>query len=103
MINPELISAEASAAQIPAASDNLPDNSNLQCNLCVTGLDESLTLADLDKMFSKFGPIKSLKLPICPKTNKSMCYGYVWFEQEESCKAAIAESKTFKNNSKMPY
>jgi hypothetical protein len=24
------------------AIENLPDNSNLQCNLCVTGLDESL-------------------------------------------------------------
>ena len=30
---------------------NLPDNSSLQCNLCVTGLDESLTSEDLHLLF----------------------------------------------------
>jgi hypothetical protein len=31
--------------------NNLPDNSSLQCNLCVTGLDESLTSEDLHLLF----------------------------------------------------
>ena len=31
--------------------ENLPDNSNLQCNLCVTNLDPSLVAADLYQIF----------------------------------------------------
>lgn len=42
--------------------NNLPDNSNLHCNLCVTGLDESLTSEDLHLIFQQFGDIKSCKV-----------------------------------------
>ena len=73
------------------------------CNLCVTGLDESLGHADLHQMFSKFGQIKSAKVAIDHKTHKSKCYGHVWFMQEDSCMKAIAESQTYQNNTKMPY
>jgi len=52
----------------PEALENLPDNSHLECNICVTGLDECLTSEDLHKMFSKFGNIKSCKVTLDPAT-----------------------------------
>ena len=65
--------------------ENLPDNSNLQCNLCVRGLDESLTSEDLHRMFERFGQVKSAKVSTDPSTMKSKCYGFVWFGSEDAC------------------
>lgn len=76
----------------PEALENLPDNSHLECNVCVTGLDECLTSEDLHKMFSRFGNIKSCKVTLDPSTNKSRGYGFVWFTTERACKFAL-ESK----------
>ena len=67
----------------------------MQCNLCVIGLDESITGEDLYIIFSKYGDIKSAKLAIDPLTSKSKYYGYVWFMSEESCKKAIEDSANF--------
>lgn len=58
-VNPELSVLGFSESQ---QSENLPDNSHLQCNMCVTGLDESITAEDLHKMFSVFGQVKSAKV-----------------------------------------
>lgn len=69
--------------------ENLPDNSHLQCNLCVTGLDECITSEDLHLLFHKFGEIKSCKVAQDSNTGKSKCYGYVWFQTEKACKAAL--------------
>ena len=76
-------------------SENMPDNSHMQCNLCVIGLDESITGEDLHIIFSKYGDIKSAKVAADPLTSKSKCYGYVWFMSEESCKKAINDSANF--------
>ena len=73
----------------PEALENLPDNSHLECNLCVTGLDESLTSEDLHVMFSKFGEIKSCKVSMDPKTGKGRGYGFVWFTTEKACNLAL--------------
>lgn len=70
----------------------MPDNSNLQCNLCVTGLDESITSEDLHLMFQQFGELKSCKVSQDPKTGKSKCYGYVWFTTEKACAKALEAS-----------
>lgn len=70
--------------------ENLPDNSCLQCNLCVTGLDESLTAGDIHSIFQQFGELKSCKVATDPKTGKSKCYGYVWFQTELGCSKALA-------------
>ena len=75
----------------PEALENLPDNSNLECNICVTGLDETITSEDLHKMFSKFGEIKSCKVTLDPKTGKSRCYGYIWYSTEKACKSALKD------------
>ena len=69
--------------------DNLPDNSNLQCNLCVRGLDHSLTSEDLHFMFEQYGEIKSAKVATDLVTGKSKCYGFVWFTTEKACNAAL--------------
>ena len=81
----------------------MPDNSHWQCNLCVTGLDESITGEDLHGLFSKYGEIKSAKVATDPRTSKSRCYGYVWFMSEESCTKAISDSAHFKSSLEMPY
>lgn len=72
--------------------DNLPDNSNLQCNLCITGLDPCLLSEDLHIMFSKFGEIKSAKISTEPLSGDSRCYGFVWFTNEKSCSAALEDA-----------
>lgn len=74
-------------------NENLPDNSNLQCNLCVTNLDPTLLAADLHQIFQMFGEIKSTKVASDPVTKKSKCYGYVWFQTEESCSQALKASE----------
>jgi RNA recognition motif-containing protein len=73
----------------PEALENHPDNSHLECNICVTGLDESLTSENLHKMFARFGEIKSCKVASDPVTGKSKGYGYVWFTTERACKSAL--------------
>ena len=76
----------------------MPDNSHLVCNMCVTGLDESVTAEDLHRIFSTFGQIKSAKVATDATTLKSKCYGYVWFMQEDDCKRAISEAKSFQTS-----
>ena len=70
--------------------ENLPDNSCQQCNLCVRGLDESLTAEDLHQMFSKYGELKSCKVATDPATGKSRSYGFVWFVSEQAAAEALA-------------
>ena len=74
----------------PEFTGNLPDNSYAQTNLCVTGLDCSLTSADLHQIFEPFGEIKSCKVATDSATGQSKCYGFVWFKSEASCKSALA-------------
>jgi RNA recognition motif-containing protein len=69
--------------------ENLPDNSNLQCNLCVTGLDDSITSEDLHKIFMRFGELKSCKVATDPSTGKNKGYGYVWYTNEKASSAAL--------------
>jgi RNA recognition motif-containing protein len=80
----------------PEALENLPDNSHLECNICVTGLDEALTSEDLHMMFAKFGDIKSCKVTLDPVTGKSRGYGFIWFTTERASRFALREKD-------MPY
>ena len=81
----------------------MPDNSNRHCNMCVTGLDESLTSADLHLIYSVYGAIKSCKVVHDPTTLKSKCYGFVWFEEEDGCKQAMLDAKNFLKGEKGAY
>ena len=74
----------------PEAAGNLPDNSYAQTNLCVTGLDPSLTAEDLHSLFDQFGEIKSCKVASNPETGLSKGYGFVWFKNEVSCRSALS-------------
>lgn len=71
----------------------MPDNTLKLTNLCIKGLDESLTEEDLHLMFRKFGEIKSEKVARNPTNSKSLGYGYVWFVHEDACLNAIKSSK----------
>ena len=103
--NPELTSASQNQTHFfeDDQSENMPDNSHMQCNMCVTGLDESLTGEDLHVIFRKYGEIKSAKVAVDPQTSKSKCYGYVWFMNEENCKKAIDDSANFQSSKDVPY
>jgi RNA recognition motif-containing protein len=65
--------------------ENMPDNTQKLTNLCVKGIDSSLTEADLHLMFRRFGEIKSAKIARDPITSQSIGYGYVWFADEFAC------------------
>ena len=67
----------------------LPDNSQAQVNLCVTGLDPSLQSTDLCEMFERFGKIKTCKVITDPTTGESRHYGFVLFCNEKSCTKAL--------------
>jgi len=94
MLSASMICDEDKENQTFDELNNLPDNSNLQCNLCVTGLDESITSEDLHLLFNQFGELKSCKVARDPKTGKSRCYGYIWFTSEKACAKAIEASKS---------
>lgn len=49
--------------------ENMPDNTQQLTNLCVKGLDHSLTEADLHIMFRQFGEIVSAKVARDPATS----------------------------------
>lgn len=72
--------------------ENMPDNTQQQTNICVKGLDASLTEDDLHLMFRGFGEIRSAKIAKDPGTSKSLGYGFIWFEEEASCLRAIEAS-----------
>lgn len=71
----------------------MPDNTQKLTNLCVKGIDSSLTEADLHLMFRRFGEIKSAKIARDPLTSQSIGYGYVWFADEFACIQAIKASQ----------
>jgi len=48
--------------------------------------------ADLDREFTKYGPIKSLKISL-DKDHNSNGYGFVCFEDAQSAKIAIESTK----------
>lgn len=62
-------------------------------NLYVRGLDKSMGNLQLERLFSKFGKIKSVKVKRDPKTNESLGYGYVSFYDPRSAKMACENVK----------
>ena len=55
-VNPEMAQQTPGYEKLGSKqSDNLPDNSLLQCNMCVTGLDEAITSEDLHTIYERYG------------------------------------------------
>ena len=112
-MNPESIASDVSMAKgghdstflgySCDLSQNLPDNSNMQCNLFISGLDESMTSEDLHTLCSRFGDILSAKVSVDPVSKKSKGYGFVWFRTEEACTEAINASANYQLSREMPY
>ena len=46
------------------------------------------TERDLEKEFSKFGPLQKVQVVLCGKTGRSRGFAYVYFEAMEDAKAA---------------
>jgi len=86
-------SVDLSQIKEESLTENLPDNTFKDCNLCVKGLDESIRSKDLFEMFSKFGDILSAKVAQDKNTQKSKCYGFVWFAKESSFQEALEASE----------
>lgn len=69
------------------------DNSKGVVNVIVKHIDKDWTSEDLMEIFDIYGEIKSAKVSINHKTQKSNGYGYVWFFNESSAIKAIKESQ----------
>lgn len=70
-----------------------PDNSEENCNLCVTGLDPKISEKSLERIFSEtYGKVKSCKIS---KSEDGTLhnYGFVWFENAKSANKAKLDSK----------
>ena len=57
--------------------------------LYVGGLDDEVTEDILFAAFIPFGPLRSVQVPKDFKINKSRGFGFVEFESEEDCEAAM--------------
>jgi len=62
-------------------------------NLYVKGLDKSVTLVQLQDVFSHFGTIASCKV-VTKDDGTSLCYGFVQFEKPEDAEKALEAGKT---------
>jgi len=68
-------------------------------NLFVKSLDKSVTLVQLQDVFSHFGAIASCKV-VTKEDGTSLCYGFVQFEKIEDFEKALEASKTDKDQFK---
>jgi len=68
-------------------------------NLFVKSLDKSVTLVQLQDVFSHFGAIASCKV-VTKDDGTSLCYGFVQFEKVEDFEKALEASKTNKDEFK---
>ena len=59
-------------------------------NLFVGGLPFSTTEDELKAMFSEYGTVSGVKIPLDRETNRSRGFGFVEFEDEGEGKAAEA-------------
>ena len=57
-------------------------------NLFVGSLPFSITEDELSAMFSEYGTVTSVKIPLDRETNRSRGFAFVEFENEEEGKAA---------------
>ncbi len=57
-------------------------------NLFVGGLPFSTTEDELNSIFSEYGTVSSVKIPLARDTNRSRGFAFVEFESEEEGKAA---------------
>ena len=57
--------------------------------LYVGGIDDECTEDLLFAAFIPFGPLKSVQIPKDFKINKSRGFGFVEFESDEDCAAAL--------------
>ncbi|KAM0682632.1 Peptidyl-prolyl cis-trans isomerase-like 4 [Mitosporidium daphniae] len=68
---------------VPSANLAPPENVLFVCKLNPVTEDE-----DLELIFSRFGPIKSLEIIRNPRTGQSLQYAFIEYESKESCEEA---------------
>lgn len=68
---------------LPSADVKPPENILFVCKLNPITEDE-----DLERIFSRFGPIKSVKIVRDPKSNESLQYAFIEFEDKDDCEQA---------------
>jgi hypothetical protein len=70
----------------------ISDNRISNCNVCVKGLPLQTTDDELRKIYSVYGPIKSVKVSRDHQTDIGRGYGFVWFERPADANRAMADS-----------
>jgi len=68
-------------------------------NVYVKNLDESVTIEELNKLFSTFGEIDSCVV-MTDSTGKSRCFGFVNFKDHESAQRAVDGAPSIKSGDK---
>ena len=66
--------------------------------LYVGGIDDEVTEDLLFAAFIPFGPLKSVQIPKDFKINKSRGFGFVEFESDEDCAAALENMEGTNNH-----
>ncbi|XP_052732622.1 uncharacterized protein LOC108336736 isoform X3 [Vigna angularis] len=64
--------------------------SHLKCH-CRQRLPHSTSEGRLMKVFSEFGVVNLVQLPIDEKSGKSLGFAFIWFVKEESAQLAVQE------------
>ncbi|XP_052732617.1 uncharacterized protein LOC108336736 isoform X2 [Vigna angularis] len=73
-----------------ATSSVEPDLSS-SAKIFVKGLPHSTSEGRLMKVFSEFGVVNLVQLPIDEKSGKSLGFAFIWFVKEESAQLAVQE------------
>ncbi|RDX57973.1 Glycine-rich RNA-binding protein 4, mitochondrial [Mucuna pruriens] len=91
------ISSLSISASAPLRNASFCCTSSVQCNLpsspkiFVKGLPLSTSEGRLVKVFSEFGEVTLVQLPIDKESGQSLGFAYIWFVKEESAQLAVQE------------
>ncbi|TKY54052.1 Glycine-rich RNA-binding protein 4 [Spatholobus suberectus] len=75
----------------PSSSSSVQCNLPSSANIFVKGLPLSTSEGRLKKVFSEFGEVTLVQLPIDKEYGQSLGFAYIWFVKEESAQLAVQE------------
>ncbi|KAL2339142.1 hypothetical protein Fmac_013588 [Flemingia macrophylla] len=81
------ISASAPLLCCSSTSNNFPSSPKI----FVKGLPLSTSEGRLTKVFSEFGEVTLVQLPIDRESGKSLGFAFIWFANEDSAQLAVQE------------
>ncbi|XP_027918102.1 glycine-rich RNA-binding protein 4, mitochondrial isoform X1 [Vigna unguiculata] len=74
-----------------SATSSVESNLPSSAKIFVKGLPHSTSEGRLMKVFSEFGVVNLVQLPIDEESGKSLGFAFIWFVKEESAQLAVQE------------